>query len=57
MQIITPVYPHQNSTFNVSKSTKTILLEEIERGSCPTLTFKYQVFGVKLLMLSLEILA
>ncbi|EDV21644.1 uncharacterized protein TRIADDRAFT_30173, partial [Trichoplax adhaerens] len=32
MQIITPVYPHQNSTFNVSKSTKTILLEEIERG-------------------------
>ena len=32
MPIITPAYPHQNSTFNVSESTRDIIKEELERG-------------------------
>lgn len=32
MPIITPAYPQQNSTFNVSKSTKRIIEAEFERG-------------------------
>lgn len=32
MPIITPAYPHQNSTFNVSKSTKQIIQAELHRG-------------------------
>lgn len=32
MPIITPVYPQQNSTFNVSSSTRTILQEAFQNG-------------------------
>lgn len=32
MPIITPVYPQQNSTFNVSTSTRTIITEALKTG-------------------------
>lgn len=32
MPIITPAYPQQNSTFNVSASTKRVIQQEFERG-------------------------
>ncbi|KAH8402468.1 hypothetical protein KR009_012216 [Drosophila setifemur] len=32
MPIITPAYPQQNSTFNVSESTKKVMLTEFNRG-------------------------
>ena len=32
MPIITPSYPQQNSTYNVTKSTKTVMLEEFQRA-------------------------
>ena len=32
MPIITPAYPQQNSTFNVTKSTRDVMLNEFRRG-------------------------
>ncbi|XP_013119351.2 poly(A) polymerase type 3 [Stomoxys calcitrans] len=36
MPIITPAYPQQNSTFNVSESTKKVILMEFNRGMTTT---------------------
>lgn len=36
MPIITPAYPQQNSTFNVSESTKKVMLTEFNRGMATT---------------------
>ncbi|XP_066907520.1 poly(A) polymerase type 3 [Halyomorpha halys] len=43
MPIITPVYPQQNSTFNVSASTRTILQEAFNNG----LTITDEIFNGK----------
>ncbi len=32
MKIITPVFPHQNSSFNVTRSTKLIMTGEMSEG-------------------------
>ena len=32
MPIITPAYPQQNSTFNVTRSTRSVMLQEFKRG-------------------------
>lgn len=32
MPIITPAYPQQNSTFNVTFSTREVMLQEFRRG-------------------------
>ncbi|XP_077993622.1 poly(A) polymerase beta-like [Glandiceps talaboti] len=36
MPIITPAYPHQNSTYNVTLSTKAVLVEEFKQGLAVT---------------------
>ena len=36
MPIITPAYPQQNSTFNVSNSTRSVMTEEFRKGLAVT---------------------
>lgn len=37
MPIITPAYPQQNSTYNVSVSTRMVMVEEFKQGKCLSL--------------------
>lgn len=39
MPIITPAYPQQNSTYNVSTSTRTVMVEEFKQGKYVCLSF------------------
>jgi len=32
MPIITPVYPQQNSTYNVTMSSRAVIIEEFSKG-------------------------
>lgn len=47
MPIITPAYPQQNSTYNVSVSTRMVMVEEFKQGKCYLMSL-YKCFQMAL---------
>ena len=45
MPIITPAYPQQNSTFNVTMSTRDVMLEEFREGQCDAICSAVRLSG------------
>ena len=41
MPIITPAYPQQNSTFNVTRSTLEVMLAEFKEGNAETSLYSF----------------